>query len=526
MAEPNIFDQFDRAPSQSTRENIFDQFDPVEEAAAHEEEQPGFLERSTTRLQEMGTSIVDAFGAEDEEYYDPEKISSDIAEAYGPATRSPAEQVQEAGSELISGVSSVLVDGGLTLVDNLIPEDWQESIADFSRSSWEYLNQSPIIREGVALAQDSLEAYEEWAKENPDYANRLEEIVNITAVARPKGTKPAGQAYDRKLAKERVTNRRKAVDKSLEPATPKGGDGELVLTPGRLGRYEYKPSKWERKRNNTVTQVKGYNPNKSSLHNRNELLLEAGRTKDTLTRYIVDKGNPEIDTAKLKETLTGVVDHLDTQTLLTGDAKQKALIIFQKAEELIDASDGTATGILQARRELDSWVRKQHKSVFDADLMNATSVANKAIRDSINDAVEKATGSSVRTLLDKQHHLLSASDVLYEKALKEANSNIGRLKQSVERAVGMKFPTTPLAAGATTVAGVALLGTYPLVGATLAGTGGAYGLIKMLRSNQSRQFLNELRSMADAYPILKPQVNAIIQLNEELPPAEEDDGSL
>ena len=105
--------------------------------------------------------------------------------------------------------------------------------------------------------------------------------------------------------------------------------------------------------------------------------------------------------------------------------------------------------------------------------------------------------------------------MLEARALKEADGAFGRIKQSVENAAGMKFPTTPLAGAATvgavtggTIAGV---GVAPLLGGAATGLA-AYGGVKWLTSPQGRQLMMQLTRLAEQNPALRPDVAIMTQL--------------
>ncbi len=86
----------------------------------------------------------------------------------------------------------------------------------------------------------------------------------------------------------------------------------------------------------------------------------------------------------------------------------------------------------------------------------------------------------------------------------------------------MKFPTTPLAAGATAAVGASVLAGYPIIGAALVGGGGLMGLRAVLKGPQAKIAIGELRQLANKYPIMKPEINAMIQLSDELEQDPED----
>jgi hypothetical protein len=158
--------------------------------------------------------------------------------------------------------------------------------------------------------------------------------------------------------------------------------------------------------------------------------------------------------------------------------------------------------------------------VFDADLESAVSIALKDIRGYLNDTVKKSTKSTrVGPLLDKQHKLLTAGDMLEEKAMKQADTWFGRTIQKFEKATGEKIPTTPLAQAATATA---LVGAASLGGGAAAASAASliagYKGLKWLYSADGRQWLVKMVRLTDTIPQLKPEVNALVQMSQGLQP--------
>lgn len=518
----NIFDQFDdlpQGPAPAPSGNVFDQFDPEAQApVAEATPEPGFVERAQGYTQDAATSIVDRIMGPGPDWNAEDPMGGPL----GTAGASPAEVAQTATAETLVAGSNILLDGGLTLLDAIVPDSIQDTVKNYSRAAWDKIASNETIKEGIRVAGEGYEAYQAWAKENPEYAQRVEEVIEVGSLGRKPGVpNKRGTGLKRKADRDIRNNRRAQVNDLLEPVN-RQGQGQLQQT--KRGTTYYEPSLWEQEVNNEVMKIRDVKPRRSAVYNRNVIRDKAVQTREQLETYIQNKGNPAIDKDKMLTGLANKVNAIDEDTLLTGDARAKAIKMYGKARELILESDGTAQGILQARRDFDQWVRRQKGNVFDSDLETALTVANKEIRDGINDAVEKAAGPKVRTLLDKQHKLLSASDTLDAKTWKEANTRIGRLKQKIEGVTGMKYPTTPLAAGATVAAGGAFAAGYPMVAAALGGVGGGILLIKALKSPRGPKLLGELMELMDTYPQLSPEINAIIQMAEELGD-ESDDGT-
>ena len=193
MAQPNYFDQFDDAPLTTGKPtNYFDQFDPTPaEIAAEAEPEPSFGERTMDTLSSAKTSITDELmGSETD--MDTSNMDPAMLEAFGAPTTSALERTQGSVADTVGATANVVIDGGLSLIQSILPDSWEDSVIDFSRSAWEAVSQSPIMAEGIEAAKAGMKNYNEWAEKNPEWAKRLSDVVDVSSLGRTAGIKRAG----------------------------------------------------------------------------------------------------------------------------------------------------------------------------------------------------------------------------------------------------------------------------------------------------------------------------------------------
>jgi hypothetical protein len=300
----------------------------------------------------------------------------------------------------------------------------------------------------------------------------------------------------------------------MEPPGKKG-EGRLVIDKNE--RKVYEPSPWEAAVNLEVVKTPGVDPKKTYTHNMNAVRDQSTKYRNELDKLAAKAGPMDVTT--LRGELSDLVGDLSERTLLTGDAAKIGESIYKKADELLAAGDGSVSSVLQARRDLDAWVRGQ-KNVFDSSFENATTVALKEIRDHMNKSVSKAVGNGkVDDLLQKQNKLLFAGDRLEAHALKEADGKIGRLIQKMEKSTGEKIPTTPLAQWAT---GAYAVGKWAMWVPLIPLVGGWKG-VKWLATPEGKQALRKAARAAKDQPLVQPEINALIQAAEGLGAPEEED---
>ena len=448
-------------------------------------------------------------------------VSSELEQAFGPndmlTAKSPAEHAQTAASEGISWVSDRIVDMGFTVAKALIPDDWEDAIVDYGEAKWAQMLKDPQARRGIELAKQGLESYQEWADENPNTSRRLEEVINISAVSPQKITAAALGDYpklEKRVAANAQNNRRGQVTEMMEPIGKKG-EGTLRINPSTKQK-EYVPTRWEVEVNDVVTRTPGVDPKAPFTDNMNAVRESAGKMRKDLDAMVEASGG----TFSKKGVLNGLatkVNNLEKTTLLSGNALDMGVKIYGRAKDLIEATDGSAVQLLQARRDLDKWVTGQRKT-FNSDFESATGIALREVRDYMNDAVADATGSAkVKESLHKQHKLLTAGDALESKALREADGRIGRMIQKWEDKTGGKVPTTPLAQAASAV----YLGSKAAIVAPIGALFAGYRGLKWLVTAEGKLWLNQLKDVAKQNPFLKPEVNGLVQLANGLGPTEE-----
>ncbi len=506
----NPFEQFNtpaEQPEVPKDPNPFAQFNTPAVPALVEEPQTesGFFSRSLDELKGLGeiNTTFDKYGD-------------------GSIPKSPAQVVVGEAADVLQAGSNILVDGGLTMLDTLMPDVWQEAVKDFSREKWDMVLANPVAQKGLEAAKSGLETYNAWAKENPDWAESLEDIVSITPLARAANFRPRGETYIRKLNKEGDSNKKRRVFDMLRPVNKDLSKDKYFEND--KGVIIWDPSTWTREIIDETTKVEGVSPNRSFVHNINALEAAVDAERKSLDARIAKSEKP-INLQSVKTGLANKVNNLESETLLVGDALTTGMRVYKRAAQLLDESDGTALGVLNARRKLDEWVRGQ-SNVYDAAKESATSIALKDIRGYLNDVVsDNVKSARVKQSLTKQHKLLTATDMLLEKAAREADTRFGRLIQKIENETTLKLPTTPLAQAATIGAAGTAVGMGGGAGLAVAGGLGAvlagYKGGKWLFSPDGKRWLANAMVTLDSNPVTRPEAIALQQLVQGLEQPEE-----
>lgn len=171
--------------------------------------------------------------------------------------------------------------------------------------------------------------------------------------------------------------------------------------------------------------------------------------------------------------LDAVANTLKTENpLIVGDAEKTANKLIAGAKKIIQENEGKGSGLLKARKEYDSWVLSQKPKAFDAKAENAFTIANDAIRQTMNTVLdENAINVGVKDSLRKQSSLYRAMENIAPKAAEEANTVFGRTLQRIGKTLGTRNKLVQTLAAATGVGvfGAATTFAMPLTLATGAG---------------------------------------------------------
>lgn len=170
--------------------------------------------------------------------------------------------------------------------------------------------------------------------------------------------------------------------------------------------------------------------------------------------------------------LNAAAKELQNSPLIVGDAEKMAQKLLNGAKQFVEKNDGKGSGLLQARKDYDQWVLDQKPKAFDAKAENAFTLANRAIRETLNTVLDdNATNLGVKDSLKKQSAIYRAMDNVAEKAAEEANTVFGRSLQRIGQALGTRNKLVQTLAAATGVGVFGAATTFAMPLTLLTGAG-------------------------------------------------------
>lgn len=389
------------------------------------------------------------------------------------------------------GTGLELVGTGVSLaareISSFIPDTVEKKVVDTVVDTTKKLAEIPTIKSAMEAISEGYQSYLQWKADNPNDAMGVESIINVAEVfAPPLRRKPipdqtklrtaADKQYQRGVYLE-TKQRRDYLNDLITPISTKANDEARAkrMTQNEKGRNVYNPTDEEIEMVNVLKKT-GVGPDKSLVGNRQIIDAEIEKTHNSLVKDL-NKSKVKLNKKELNTKLEAIVDDLqETNPVLVGDASAVAKKIFNKAQQLMAKTDGSPAQLMQVRRDLDKWAKQQGKGSFDGN-ENAYTVAQRAVRDFLNETVADAVPeTAVLEKLRRQHLLLRTNDRLLPKAAQEADTKLGRLGQNIAKATDTTLPRTPLGKIATVTAGAGILASAGFAGmlpalAGLAATG-------------------------------------------------------
>lgn len=425
-----------------------------------------FLGRTGDRLGEAGDVIADSFTRAGNPL-DPGAVPRRIM-----------------GGAVIPAIGDIAGDAMVTAGKEILPDAVVNSIGKAA----EYIGESaPVQALGRGLAS--------WREASPATYELAGDTANILMAATPIKGMPktnlkmpppiTAGAKSRAKLKATLAKQRTADTRTLlEPDNFVDAKGR-VTEQGRLGKQVYEPTPREVAMYDAVEAIEGVDPRRSNLHNLNAVDAEVKKLATGLDDALATAN--DIPLPVLTKDIEDAITAAGKSPTLVGDAEKVANRIYDKFAGMLSkvTKDGAISpkDLLQARRDLDSWVRDSGGEMFDNNA-NARSVAVSKIRQTINDRVAAASPSvDVKGSLEHQFNLLSGRDLLHERAAKEARTGLKRAVQKVEKDSGLLMPRTPQAAhNNARIGGGAGLTTL----ATLKALGGGKSVPNALRRGRTR----------------------------------------
>ena len=493
----------DSPPTEEELEEIFAGYAPKQPAGY---QAPTFAEIGSGLVEDLssaGRTLASGVSGAIEDYQqDKLQFSEYQSPAATAALLGVMEGVVPAAGEAIIGVGKAALSAA---TPDVIEEPFVNNAVKAFSAAGDFIMNNDWVGPVLNMAKESFADYNNWknsSEENQRKARVLESTVDMAALVAPASkTKALTDGWEdsgRKMIlagdKKKFTNKREGVQALLEPRNIGKAEGR-VTEEGLLRTKTYNPTEYEQEAIDVITGLPKINTSRSATYNMNIVEDEIGLAAQRLEKRIIGQGNPKVDTQLIQQELEkDLIALVNSDTFYGTKAVISNIQSMQRlANKLILSSDGTAVGLLNARKLLDRELKANAPAVYDADYENAKAAALRVIRQKINTSVAEAVPETdVLRQLKRQNLMFNALDTLTDKSNAEDLTMVARAITRLEKATGLNAPSSvgglAVTAGLTTTA-LAYSGALPYIAGGGAVVGTMYALRAAQRSGTLKQAL-------------------------------------
>lgn len=338
----------------------------------------------------------------------------------------------------------------------VIPDFIEEPAKEAIVNGWNYIKDGEIGNMAVEAVKEGKKGWDSFKKDNPNAAKDIESAVNIAVLFLPAKTKKnadpsvikrTADMVDDKVKKQLQSQKDEFIKDLILPKQTTKERIDQVARTSEKGRGIFKRkvvnlSPEQEKIAQVIKTLPNVNPKNSLTKNYININKTLETESSRLERTLRARKIPLSKQRAISEVDDVIMKTSSENPLIVGDAARTVQRTGDYAKKLIHDSDGTAAGMLRARRDFDKWVLSQasQKKAF-GDLDTAFSIGVREIRNKMNELTDLAvskhaqrTGSvrlkSVREELSRQSQMFKALDNIAPKAADEHGWAIGRALQN------------------------------------------------------------------------------------------------
>lgn len=412
------------------------------------------------------------------------------------------------GWDLFGDVYSLSTDG-YSLV---IPDEIEEPVKEQYREAVQAFVEHPLGKEAQRALEEGEEAWVEFKKNNPEMALVVESAFNVGAwfrrgpdakpvsVDREAGFDPDIKFYD-PVARtvSEMTTLEKGIWRVISPPKTKEQTNRQTTEPrGPLRVQQTILTPAERRRVDTVKRLARVDPSRTDRTNAKSIQEAVTKLDERLKKLLERRKDPVYHVDLVKNIQTNLREWIaKNQGLGEKRLIEESKKALAQLNEALGGHQQTALGMLEARRELDAWVKK----TLGADTLKKKEGKKGAIardeiytiiRRTMNDMLDTGDNNAANRMLRDESDLLSALDAINSR-IPQGDTIMARIRDNLS-ALNIQMPTTPLGqvATASTVANPKF---FPFF-AGLISTYTGYGLTK--RAFSKAYYNKELRLILES----------------------------
>jgi len=369
--------------------------------------------------------------------------------------------VQTAGQ--YAGLAADVISEGITHtfqtvgdgIEYAFPETYAGA-ADSIKEATAWVLDSEAGKVASEAASKGFASYSKWKKANPQDAKTFESVVNIAIIFSPYKTRvnanPApsfgrtqymGTALITKGQNQAVKTRADKIQDILFPDTLNKDTVDRASQVGITQRTYVKPNKLEKEMIDNVSKIKGIKYARSDLKNYNTIMQENIKLAEALKANLKNSNISIPNGFVFKHIDDDIASLLKNNVSVTTSKEIMSYLeaFVNSAKRIISEHPPTPAGLLAARKAFDAQLKREGKDLeYDAGRESAKKTAINTLRRTINKSIhDSVPDKNVKQSLSKQSSLWRATDMLEPKAITAADTNVGRLWQTLSRLLDLKM---------------------------------------------------------------------------------------
>ncbi len=354
--------------------------------------------------------------------------------------------------ETIGGAFDVLgetlVSGGRVL-SAITPDILEEPIVEGVKTTGQFLTDTQTGQAVLNAIQQGADIFEELQKTNPELAENLRAIANIAsilpaerALGFAKGAGKVGRTLEESGEASLRAQKKSFIERLVSPIRTKKVKEAQVPRQREIGfrkKTVTKPTRQETRAAEALIDIETLSPRRTTQFNFNAI-QDANIAEAKTLKTLLSENDFNFPRKELNAVLEKSKEKLKANPAIVGDAEKTADKLIAEINRRVKEAPAKGSSLLQVRKDFDQWVKSQKgANIFDPNRENAFSLANREIRDSINNFIDvKAINVDVKSSLAKQTSLFNAMEIIVPKAAQEADTAFLRTLQKVGKVLGVK----------------------------------------------------------------------------------------
>lgn len=378
-----------------------------------------------------------------EDLWKRHQVADEIFKAQADGEQTWAETMLQLGGKVGVGGLFDFIGQSTVSAFRALPDMVEDPIRDgASWAAYKFLD-TTLGQQGLRAAEKGMEAYQEFAKDQPRAARNIESVVNIGLLAAPVKKKPksgktvvgkTGDAFIDGAQRQEFRRRASFIDDLVKPKQTVTELTDQAPRTDVKGIFQTKSARLSPRQQaaaDEIFKIEGVSPKNIMQKNYSVIGQEISKVSERLEKMLRTKGGGKYKRSEFKDILKVAEEELKKNPTLVGSAETASKRIMSRFKDFARQNDSTPLGLWKARKQFDDWVRSgKGDKAFDPNMENAVTETVAKVRSVTNDFIDsKAHSVAVKDTFGKLSNMYEAQRLIKTKLPAEANNIVGRIAE-------------------------------------------------------------------------------------------------